>query len=85
MVNQVVDGLKGVNFAVHLCRRAGARGRGELQHEGGYGPSINQLNRLRVHHLTMEFTGPGAGDMAVFKKIRGVVEIGVGSNWMEAK
>ncbi len=78
MVNQVVDGLKGVKFAVHLCRRAGARVRGELQHEGGYGPIINQLNRLRVHHLTMEFTAPGAGDMVVFKQIREDFEIGLG-------
>lgn len=79
MVNQVADGISGVKLAVHLCRRAGARVRGEEQHRGGYDPIIKQLNRLKVHHLTMEFTAPGAGDMAVFKQLREDFEIGLGS------
>lgn len=78
MVNQVVNGIKDVKFAVHLCRRAGARVRGEAQFQGGYDPILQQLNRLQVHHLTMEFTAPGAGDMAVFKKLREDIEIGLG-------
>lgn len=78
MTNQVVDGITGVKLAVHLCRRAGARVRGEAQFKGGYDPIINQLNRLRVHHLTMEFTAPGAGDMSVFRKLREDLEIGLG-------
>jgi 5-methyltetrahydropteroyltriglutamate--homocysteine methyltransferase len=63
---------------VHLCRRAGARARGEQAHEGGYGPIIQHLNRLKVHHLTMEFTAPQAGDMAVFRELRQDFEIGLG-------
>lgn len=78
MVNQVVDGITGVKLAVHLCRRAGARVRGEAQFRGGYDPIINQLNRLKVHHLTMEFTAPGAGDMTVFRQLRDDFEIGLG-------
>ena len=78
MVNQVVDGISGVKLAVHLCRRAGGRARGEAQHSGGYDPILKQLNRLKVHHLTMEFTSPAAGDMAVFKKLREDFEIGLG-------
>jgi len=61
-----------------LCRRAGARGRGELEHKGGYGAIINQLNRLQVQHLTMEFTAPGAGEMDVFRQLREDFEIGLG-------
>src|SRR3954463_4682559 len=34
MDNQVVDGIDGVKLAVHLCRRAGARARGEADHQG---------------------------------------------------
>ena len=67
-----------LKLAVHLCRRAGARVRGEAQFQGGYDPILSQLNRLKVHHLTMEFTAPGAGDMAVFKKLRDDFEIGLG-------
>ena len=78
MVNAVVEGGGGAKLAVHLCRRAGARVRGEAQFQGGYDPIIKQLNRLKVHHLTMEFTAPGAGDMAVFRQLREDFEIGLG-------
>jgi 5-methyltetrahydropteroyltriglutamate--homocysteine methyltransferase len=78
MVNEMVDGFKDIKVAVHLCRRAGGRARGEVQHGGGYDPIIKQLNKLKVHHLTMEFTSPEAGDMAVFKQLREDFEIGLG-------
>lgn len=78
MDNQLVDGIKGVAMAVHLCRRAGARARGEAEHRGGYDPILRQLGRLKVGHITMEFTSPGAGDMSVFKKLPEHVEIGLG-------
>ncbi len=78
MDNQVVDGIEGVKLAVHLCRRAGARARGEAQHRGGYDPILSQLGRLKVGHITMEFTSPGAGDMSVFKRLPEDVEIGLG-------
>jgi 5-methyltetrahydropteroyltriglutamate--homocysteine methyltransferase len=78
MTNQLVAGVTGVKLAVHLCRRAGARARGEARFQGGYDPILPQLNRLQVHHLTMEFTAPEAGDMAVFRKLREDLEIGLG-------
>src|SRR4051794_2536621 len=78
MDNQVVDGIDGVKLAVHLCRRAGARARGEADHRGGYDPILNQLGRLKVDHITMEFTAPGAGDMSVFGRLPEGVEIGLG-------
>jgi 5-methyltetrahydropteroyltriglutamate--homocysteine methyltransferase len=78
MDNQVVDGIRGVKLAVHLCRRAGARARGEADHRGGYDPILTQLGRLKVDHITMEFTSPGAGDMSVFKRLPENVEIGLG-------
>jgi 5-methyltetrahydropteroyltriglutamate--homocysteine methyltransferase len=78
MINALVEGFTGVKFAVHLCRRAGARVRGERAHGGGYDPIISQLNRLNVQHLTMEFTTPSAGDMGVFRKLRPDFEIGLG-------
>ncbi len=78
MTNQVVAGIDDIKLAVHLCRRAGARVRGEAQFRGGYDPIIQQLNRLKVHHLTMEFTTPVAGDMAVFSRLRDDLEIGLG-------
>ena len=78
MDNQVVAGISGVKLAVHLCRRAGARARGEADHRGSYDPILRQLGRLNVGHITMEFTSPGAGDMSVFKQLPEHVEIGLG-------
>jgi 5-methyltetrahydropteroyltriglutamate--homocysteine methyltransferase len=76
--NDVVSGVTGVKLAVHLCRRAGARARNEAHFRGGYDPILSQLNRLKVQHLTMEFTSPEAGDMAVFRRLREDLEIGLG-------
>jgi len=78
MTNQVVEGFENIRLAVHLCRRAGARARGELVHQGSYDRIIKQLNKLQVHHLTMEFTTPGSGDVDVFGKLRDDFEIGLG-------
>lgn len=78
MVNEVVSGIEGITIAVHLCRRAGGRARGEACHCGGYGPIIKHLNQLKAHHLTMEFTAPQAGDMEVFRELREDFEIGLG-------
>jgi 5-methyltetrahydropteroyltriglutamate--homocysteine methyltransferase len=78
MTNQVVEGVGGVKLAVHLCRRAGARARGEARFQGGYGAILPHLNRLRVNHLTLEFTAPEAGDMAVLRELREDFEIGLG-------
>ncbi len=78
MVNDIVSGIEGARFAVYLCRRAGARVRGEACHKGGYGPILRFLNQLQVQHLTMEFTSPGAGDVEVFGGLREDLEIGLG-------
>lgn len=78
MTNEMVEGIRGIRLAVHLCRRAGARARGEEQHEGGFAPILKQLNNLKVHHLTMEFSAPGSGDFEVFEGLRKDFEIGLG-------
>lgn len=78
MDNQVVAGFDDVRLAVHLCRRAGARARGEEQHAGSYDPILPQLGRLKVEHITMEFTAPGSGEMSVFRRLPEHVEIGLG-------
>ena len=78
VVNAVVDGLEGVTLALHLCRRAGARGRGEECFMGGFEPIIDQLNRLKVNHLAMEFAAPDSGQLAVLKRLREDLTIGLG-------
>lgn len=76
--NELIDSIANVKTAVHLCRRAGARVRGEIVHEGGYEPIVEPLSRLTADHVTMEFTTPGAGDMSVFRHLPERMEIGLG-------
>lgn len=78
MNNQLVEGFNDVRLAVHLCRRSGAKVRGEAQYSGSYDPILSQLGRLKVGHITMEFSSPGVGEMSVFRKLREDVEIGLG-------
>ena len=78
MINDLVSGFTGIKFAVHLCRRAGARVRGEKHHAGTYGPILAQLNKLKVQHLTMEFTAAGADDLESLARLRGDFELGLG-------
>lgn len=78
MINETVKGFGGIKFAVHLCRRAGARVRGEKHHAGTYGPILSQLNKLEVQHLTMEFTAAGADDLESLGRLREDFELGLG-------
>jgi 5-methyltetrahydropteroyltriglutamate--homocysteine methyltransferase len=78
MINALVEGFDGVKFAVHLCRRAGARVRGEKHHAGAYGPILPQLNKLKVQHLTLEFTAAGADDLESLVRLRQDFELGLG-------
>jgi len=78
MDNDLVAGFDDVRLAVHLCRRAGARARGEANHQGSYEPIMAQLRRLDVGHITMEFTSPGSGEMSVLRELPEHVEIGLG-------
>jgi len=78
MINALVQGFSGIKFAVHLCRRAGARVRGEKHHAGAYGWILPQLNRLDVQHLTMEFTVAGDDDLESLGRLREDFELGLG-------
>jgi len=78
MINALVEGFRGIKFAVHLCRRAGARVRGENHHAGTYGPILPQLNKLKVQHLTMEFTAAAADDLESLARLRQDFELGLG-------
>jgi 5-methyltetrahydropteroyltriglutamate--homocysteine methyltransferase len=78
MINELVSGFTGIKFAVHLCRRAGARVRGEKHHAGTYGPILSQINKLKVRHLTLEFTAAGADDLESLARLRGDFELGLG-------
>ena len=66
-INEVIEGVQGVRLAMHLCRRNwGRRGWGA---EGGYGPIIETLKKIKVDQYVMEFSIPAAGDVAILKQL----------------
>jgi 5-methyltetrahydropteroyltriglutamate--homocysteine methyltransferase len=80
-VNELVAGLDPrarPRLCVHLCRRAGARVRGESTHTGSYAMILDAVNRLRVDEVTMEFSDDAAGDAAVLARLRPDLAVGLG-------
>jgi 5-methyltetrahydropteroyltriglutamate--homocysteine methyltransferase len=79
VVNELVAGLPaGPWLCVHLCRRAGARVRGEARFAGGYEPILEAVNRLLVHEVTMEFSDEIAGDVSALARLREDLHVGLG-------
>ncbi len=76
LLNQIVDGFDGITCAIHLCRRN--KGRAGWVGEGGYGPILPALQRLRMDQYVMEFTIPVAGDLSVLKQLPGDRQVGLG-------
>lgn len=58
LVNQVIDGIGGVDTGMHLCHTHFNRERGT---EGSYEQIMPSLSRLRVGTISMEFATPVAG------------------------
>ena len=66
-INEMTEGFHGARLARHLCRRNwGRRGWGA---EGGYGPIIAVMRKIRVDQYVMEFSIPAAGDVAILKEL----------------
>ena len=76
LLNQIIDGVDGVQTTIHLCRRN--KGRDGWVGEGGYEPILPYLKQLEVDGYLMEFTIPVAGDLAVLKEIPEDKTIGLG-------
>lgn len=76
LLNEILAGVDGLVTAVHLCRRNKAR-QGWVG-EGGYGPIVPALRRLRVRQYVLEFTIPVAGDFAVLRDLPDDRLIGLG-------
>jgi 5-methyltetrahydropteroyltriglutamate--homocysteine methyltransferase len=76
MLNAIVEGIKGIAIALHLCRRN--RGRDGWVGEGGYEPILPALRSLNVDQYVMEFTIPVAGDLAVLSQLPADRQVGLG-------
>jgi len=76
LLNQIIDGVDGIQIAIHLCRRN--KGREGWVGEGGYEPILPYLKRLKVDEYLMEFTIPVAGDLSVLREIPDDKRVGLG-------
>lgn len=76
LINETLDGFEGLTTAIHLCRRNKAR-QGWVG-EGGYGPILDHLGRLKVKQYMLEFAIPAAGDFAVLRDLPADRGIGLG-------
>jgi 5-methyltetrahydropteroyltriglutamate--homocysteine methyltransferase len=77
LVNETVEGFKGVRFGVHVCRGNWSRKENVLL-TGNYGPLLPSLMRMNVDQLVLEMATPRAGEVEVFKEYRNEKEIGLG-------
>jgi 5-methyltetrahydropteroyltriglutamate--homocysteine methyltransferase len=76
-INEVIEGVEGIRLALHLCRRNwGRQGWGA---EGGYGPIVETMKKIKVDQYVMEFSIPAAGDIAILKEMPEDSLIGLGS------
>ena len=76
VLNRTVDGIDGMRFALHLCRRN--KGRSGWIGEGGYGPIVPALNDLTFDMLMLEFAIPVAGDKSILSNLSHKFDIGLG-------
>ena len=76
LLNQILAGFEDLHTAIHLCRRNKAR-QGWVG-EGGYGPILPHLRRLKVKQYMLEFSIPVAGDYAVLGELPATAAIGLG-------
>jgi 5-methyltetrahydropteroyltriglutamate--homocysteine methyltransferase len=76
LLNEILEGFEDFLTAIHLCRRNKAR-QGWVG-EGGYGPILEHLRRLRVKEYMLEFSIPAAGDYAVLGELPEDRRIGLG-------
>jgi len=67
LINGVIEGIRGIRTAIHLCRRNKARA--GWVGEGGYDPILPQLCRLHVDQYVLEFAIPVAGDFSILRRL----------------
>lgn len=77
LMNEVLSGINGVRFGVHVCRGNWSR-REDVLLTGNYGPMLPYLMQMNVDQLVLEFATPRAGELDVFKEYENEKEIGLG-------
>ena len=75
LLNQTVDGIHGIDTAIHLCHAHFAR---EHKTEGSYEPIMPALARVRVGTISLEYATPVAGGLASLAAFPAEARLGLG-------
>lgn len=75
LINQVFDGVEGIETGMHLCHSHFERKHGT---EGSYEPIMPALKRARVGTISMEYATPVAGGVGSLSQFPDNVRLGFG-------
>jgi 5-methyltetrahydropteroyltriglutamate--homocysteine methyltransferase len=75
LVNQTLDGMVGVNTALHLCHAHFAR---QHKTEGSYDLIMPALAKIRVGTISLEYATPVAGGLGSLARFPGEPRLGLG-------
>lgn len=76
VVNRVVQDIKGIEIALHLCRRN--KGRSGWVGQGGYDSIIPYIQEIDVDQFVLEYSIPVAGDFSALERLPEKFKIGLG-------
>ena len=75
LVNQVLDGIEGVDTGMHLCHAHFQRKHGT---KGSYEPIMPALKKVRVGTISMEYATPDSGGLGSLAEFPDNVRLGLG-------
>src|SRR3989344_2796143 len=85
LINSLIDGVEGIETAVHLCRSSGTRNRQIVKKtkkgfvgQGSYDFILPYMKRLKVNQFALEFADPFSGGFDVLKELPENTKIGLG-------
>jgi 5-methyltetrahydropteroyltriglutamate--homocysteine methyltransferase len=78
LINRVVDGVRGVRTALHVCRGNWSRNEDVLL-SGDYAPLLPHLARMQVSQFVLEYATPRAGPESLLAQLPRRCEVGFGA------
>ncbi|HZN38855.1 MAG TPA: cobalamin-independent methionine synthase II family protein [Planctomycetota bacterium] len=78
LINRVVDGVRGVRTALHVCRGNWSRNEDVLL-SGDYAPLLPHLARMQVDQFVLEYATPRAGPESLLAQLPARCQIGFGA------
>lgn len=85
LINSLIEGVKGIEVAIHLCRSSGTRNRQITKKtkkgfvgQGAYDYLLPFMKKLKVDQFALEFAVPDVGGFSVLKELPENTKIGLG-------